>query len=118
MGRGASVLYFATTDSTDGNGVRHRPGAPEGQSVRQPRPPIDLATGQAVGATFTNPDNLAIDAEGNIYIVEDQQRRRGDDIWFTATRTTMATCSTPAKGLGAGLLTVPQGSEFTGLYFD
>ena len=43
----------------------------------------DLATGQPVGGAFTNPDHLAIDANGNIYIVED--RPGGvEDIWFAS----------------------------------
>jgi secreted PhoX family phosphatase len=41
---------------------------------------IDLATGLPVGAAFTNPDNLAIDHEGNIYIVEDRNGGVDDDI--------------------------------------
>lgn len=32
---------------------------------------LDMATGQRAGAAFRNPDNLAIDANNNIYIVED-----------------------------------------------
>jgi len=32
---------------------------------------IDLATGLAVGGGFRNADNLSIDANGNIYIIED-----------------------------------------------
>jgi secreted PhoX family phosphatase len=40
----------------------------------------DLATGLPVGTELTNPDNLAIDAAGNIYIVEDQPGGHAD-IW-------------------------------------
>ena len=39
------------------------------------RDTIDIATGVAVGSALASPDNLAIDADGNIYIVEDQPTR-------------------------------------------
>lgn len=39
---------------------------------------VDLATGAAVGGTFNNPDNLAVDAWGSIYVIEDQGP---GDIW-------------------------------------
>jgi len=39
---------------------------------------IDIATGSAVGGTFNNPDNLAVDAWGSIYVIEDQGP---GDIW-------------------------------------
>ncbi|MFT4563012.1 MAG: glucose/arabinose dehydrogenase [Gammaproteobacteria bacterium] len=44
------------------------------------RSTLDIATGAAVGGVFKNPDDLAIDADGNIYIFDDH----GDgstDIW-------------------------------------
>ncbi len=44
------------------------------------RDTINIATGLAVGKAFYNPDNLAIDTDGNIYIVEDQ-RTPNADIW-------------------------------------
>jgi uncharacterized protein len=77
------------------------------------RSTIDGATGLAVGAAFTNPDNMAIDADGNIYIVEDQPAGQAD-IWM----------ATDADGDGvaekvsrwASLATL--GAEPTGLYFD
>lgn len=46
------------------------------------RDTLDGATNAPVGTTFANPDNLAIDAEGNIYIVEDQGGGNAN-IWFT-----------------------------------
>jgi len=36
------------------------------------RDTLDMATGAPVGTQFTSPDNLAIDADGNMYIVEDR----------------------------------------------
>lgn len=42
---------------------------------------IDQATGLPVGSVFNDPDNMAIDAQGNMYIVEDQPGGQAD-IWF------------------------------------
>ena len=49
------------------------------------RDTIDIATGLPVGNAFTNPDNLAIDANGNMYIVEDQPGGV-QDTWFAFDR--------------------------------
>ncbi|MGQ9685562.1 MAG: alkaline phosphatase PhoX [Thiobacillaceae bacterium] len=46
------------------------------------RDTLDGATNAPVGTAFANPDNIAIDAEGNMYIVEDQGNGRAN-IWFT-----------------------------------
>jgi len=78
------------------------------------RDTIDMATGQPVGAAaFSNPDNLAIDADGNIYVVEDQPGGV-EDIWFTVDRNGDGVAE--AMGKWASLSTV--GAESTGLYFD
>ncbi|MBK7614662.1 MAG: DUF839 domain-containing protein [Burkholderiales bacterium] len=73
----------------------------------------DLATGLPVGNTFANPDNLAIDADGNIYIVEDQPGGV-EDIWLTVDKDNDGVAEGVAKW--ASLSTV--GAESTGLYFD
>ncbi len=73
----------------------------------------DMATGRPVGTSFTNPDNLAIDADGNLYIVEDQEGGR-QDIWFAMDADNDGVAE--AVGKWASLTTV--GAEGTGLYFD
>lgn len=73
----------------------------------------DMATGLPVGSTFTNPDNLAIDAEGNMYIVEDQPGGV-EDIWFAKDENNDGVAE--AIGKWASLSTA--GAESTGLYFD
>jgi len=77
------------------------------------RDTIDMATGAPAGAQFTNPDNLAIDADGNIYIVEDQPGGV-EDIWFTVDQDNDGVAE--AIGKWASLST--RGAESTGLYFD
>ncbi|WP_310447747.1 alkaline phosphatase PhoX [Thiobacillus sp.] len=74
---------------------------------------LDMATGAPVGTPFTNPDNLAIDADGNIYIVEDQAGGV-EDLWFAKDENNDGVAE--AVGKWASLSTV--GAESTGLYFD
>lgn len=77
------------------------------------RDTIDIATGLPVGNAFTNPDNLAIDSNGNIYIVEDQPGGV-QDTWFTFDADNDGVAE--SVGRWASLSTV--GAEATGLYFD
>ena len=77
------------------------------------RDTTDMATKQPAGGAFTNPDNLAIDAGGNLYIVEDQPGGTGD-IWFARDENNDGVAE--AIGKWASLSTV--GAESTGLYFD
>jgi len=73
----------------------------------------DMATGAPVGTQFTSPDNLAIDADGNIYIVEDQPGGF-EDTWFARDEDNDGVAESVGKW--ASLTTV--GAEATGLYFD
>ena len=77
------------------------------------RDTLDMATKQPAGSAFTNPDNLAIDADGNIYIVEDQPGGI-EDVWFAKDENNDGVAE--AIGKWASLSTV--GAESTGLYFD
>lgn len=74
---------------------------------------LDMATGKPVGSAFKSPDNLAIDADGNIYIVEDQPGGL-QDTWFARDENNDGVAE--AVGKWASLTTV--GAEATGLYFD
>jgi len=87
-------------------------------SVFVNRNTIDLATGQPVGNAFTNPDNLAIDHDGNIYIVEDRNGAVDDDIWFANDLNGDGDLNDPGEGIGRWASNGTPGSEFTGLYFD
>ena len=77
------------------------------------RSTIDEATGLPVGAALTNPDNLAIDADGNIYIVEDQPGGAAD-IWFARDANRDGVAESVARWMSLATI----GAEPTGLYFD
>lgn len=74
---------------------------------------IDMATGYEASPDFQSPDNLAIDADGNIYIVEDQPGGF-EDTWFAVDKDDDGVAE--AIGKWASLNTL--GAEATGLYFD
>ena len=70
-------------------------------------------TGLAVGTELLNTDNLAIDAEGNIYIIEDQPAGFSD-VWFAYDKDGDGVAESIARWASLSTL----GSEPTGLYFD
>jgi uncharacterized protein len=65
-----------------------------------------------------NADNLAIDAEGHIYIVEDRGGGSDDDLWFAADWNQDGDLLDEGEGLARWASNGTVGSEFTGLYFD
>jgi secreted PhoX family phosphatase len=79
---------------------------------------IDLATGNAVGSALANPDNLAVDHDGNIYVVEDRNGGVDDDIWFAVDLNLDGDLNDPGEGIKRWASNGTSGSEFTGLYFD
>ncbi len=113
--KGKEYLYMATTTTHEvykldlNNSVI---------SVYASRNSIDLATGAAVGTGLTNPDNLAVDHNGNIYIVEDRNGGVDDDIWFAKDLNKDGDINDPGEGLARWGSNGTLGSEFTGLYFD
>ncbi|MBN8455899.1 alkaline phosphatase PhoX [Accumulibacter sp.] len=117
---GRQILYFTTTDSdSDGNSANGRGRiysldlASNDVRLAADSGTPDMATGLAVGDTWSNPDNLAIDANGNIYGIEDQDGGRAD-IWFLQDIDRDGVAE--AVGKWASLST--PGAEPTGLYFD
>ena len=87
-------------------------------SVFADRNTIDLATGLPVGSALANPDNLAVDHDGNIYIIEDRNGGVDDDIWFALDRNKDGDLKDEGEGIGRWASNGTVGSEFTGLYFD
>jgi secreted PhoX family phosphatase len=113
--RGADYLYVTTTTTHE----TYRLDLNRRMiSVFADRNTIDLATGTAVGSALANPDNLAVDHDGNIYIVEDRSGGVDDDIWFANDRNKDGDLKDPGEGLARWASNGTVGSEFTGLYFD
>ncbi|MDP3334441.1 MAG: DUF839 domain-containing protein [Methylococcaceae bacterium] len=117
---GNQFLYFTTTDS-DNDGITangrgrvysYNVGSSEVKLFADSNT-IDAATGLAAGSAFKNPDNLAIDAEGNIYIVEDQDGGV-EDVWFALD----ANRDGVAESVSKWISLTTAGAESTGLYFD
>jgi secreted PhoX family phosphatase len=79
---------------------------------------IDLATGTAVGSALASPDNLALDNDGNIYVVEDRNGGSDDDIWFAKDLNQDGDLLDAGEGIGRWATNGTVGSEFSGLYFD
>jgi secreted PhoX family phosphatase len=122
---GTQLLYFNTTDSdvnatgSDGTSRTYTLNLTTNE-VRLFASPqsIDLATGLAVGGGLRNADNLAIDHEGNIYIVEDRGGGSDDDIWLAVDLNKDGDILDAGEGLARWASNGTQGSEFTGMYFD
>lgn len=110
---GKQQLYFAATDTHNVFSISLDDAVNSTVKTFLDRSTIDQATGLAVGTTFTNPDNLAIDAKGNIYVVEDQPGGVAD-IWFARD----ADGDGVAESMGRWASMTTAGAEPTGLYFD
>lgn len=113
--KGKEYLYVATTTT---NEVYRLDLAAQTIGVFANRATLDLATGQPVGAGLASPDNLALDHDGNLYIVEDRNGGVDDDIWFARDLNKDGDLTDPGEGLGRWASNGTVGSEFTGLYFD
>ena len=122
---GTQLLYFNTTDSdtngTSADGVGRTYNVNLTTTVVRlfaDASTVDLATGLPVAGGFRNADNLAVDAEGNVYIVEDRNGGVDDDIWFAVDLNKDGDLLDEGEGLARWASNGTQGSEFTGLYFD
>ena len=114
--QGVEYLYVTTTTT---NEVYRLDLKTNTISVFANRSTIDLATGLPVGSALASPDNLAIDHDGNIYIVEDRQRwRRRRHLVRQGPEQGRRSDRSGRRHRRAGPPTAPPGSEFTGLYFD
>src|SRR5262245_49751824 len=122
---GTQLLYFATTDS-DTNGVGGD-GTSRVYSLNLSTNEVklfaspqstDLGTNAPAAGSFRNADNLAVDHEGNIYIVEDRGGGADDDIWFAVDLNKDGDTADPGEGVARWASNGTVGSEFTGLYFD
>jgi secreted PhoX family phosphatase len=111
------ILYVTTTTTNEVYAINL---TTQVISLFASRATLNLATNPrvAVGTAFTSPDNLAIDHDGNIYIVEDRGGGEDDDIWFALDLNKDGDLNDPGEGLGRWASNGTLGSEFTGLYFD
>jgi uncharacterized protein len=112
---GDQFLYVSTTTTHE---VYRLDLRAQTISVFADRSTTDLATGAPVATEFTNPDNLAVDHDGNMYLVEDRGGAEDDDIWFAKDRNDDGDLTDPGEGIGRWASNGTVGSEFTGLYFD
>lgn len=110
LANGDQILYVATTTDDEVYSINL---ASNEVKLFASTNTFDAATNAAVGGTFNSPDNLAIDADGNIYIVEDQPGGVAD-IWFAKD----ANKDGVADSVGKWASLSTQGAEPTGLYFD
>ena len=125
LANGDEALYFTTTDSDDNNNTADGRSRVYALNITQntislfaDSHTIDLATGLEVGGGLRNADNLAIDAEGNIYICEDRGGGDDNDLWFAKDVNHDGDLLDAGEGIGRWASNGTQGSEFTGLYFD
>ena len=115
---GEQVLYFAATASSTGSAgavfaIGLTSATDANVTLFANRDTQKRGTAAAVGNEFTNPDNLAIDSLGNIYIIEDQPGGTAD-IWFTYDIDFDGVAESLARWASLSTL----GAEPTGLYFD
>lgn len=122
---GDEVLYFATTGSDDdGNTTNGRSriyayNITDGEiKLYADSHTTDLATGTEVGGGWRNADNLAIDNEGNLYMIEDRNGGVDNDVWFLKDSNLDGDLLDAGEGAGRWVSNGTQGSELTGLYFD
>lgn len=112
---GREFLYMTTTTTNE----TYRLDLQNNRiTVFADRNTVDLATGLPVGSAFASPDNVAIDHDGNIYIIEDRNGGVDDDIWFARDLNKDGDLSDAGEGLARWASNGTPRSEFTGLYFD
>lgn len=125
LANGDETLIFASTagdnDNNSGNGNSHvyiQNLTTNTLSLFADSTTIDLSTGLAVGAGLKNADNIAIDAYGNVYIIEDRNGSTDDDIWFAKDINHDGDLTDAGEGLLRWATNGINGSEFSGLYFS
>ncbi len=115
MPNGDLVMFMATTTTHEVYAVNLTTSS---ISVFANTATTDLASGAAVGAGLRSPDNLAIDSEGNLYIIEDRNGGVDVDIWFAKDLNSDGDLLDLHEGLARWASHGTEGAEFTGLYFD
>ncbi len=112
---GVEYLYMTTTTTNEVYVLNLKTNS---ISLFANRSTIDLATGLPVGSALASPDNLALDHDGNVYIIEDRSGGVDNDIWFARDLNRDGDLTDAGEGLARWASNGTLGSEFTGLYFD
>jgi hypothetical protein len=107
------ILYFTATSEDAVYAVVLNSDTVAEIKVFADRSTLDVATGEGVGSPFNNPDNLAIDQDGNLYIIEDQGPNNSD-IWQAIDQNGDHVADVMGRWLSNGVI----GSEPSGLIFD
>jgi hypothetical protein len=113
LASGTEVLYFTATSEDAVYAVLLESDATAYVQVFVDRSTLDIKTGEGVGTPFNNPDNLAIDADGHVYVIEDQGPPNSD-IWQAVDFDQDGV----ADQIGRFLTNGVTGSEPTGFTFD
>ncbi len=119
LSNGNQIIYFAPTTNSKVMSIDiSNPNVPV-VKLAASQATLDMATSLIVGSAFQATDNLAIDAWGNIYVVEDlgginTGAGQGFDIWFLQDLNRDGVAE--SVGRWASLSTL--GAEPTGLYFN
>ena len=110
---GREVLYFTATSENAVYTITLLNKTTADVKVFCDRNTVDIATGFPVGSAFASPDNLAIDADGKIYVVEDQPPNSAD-IWQANDLDNDGVAESVGRWLTLGVT----GAEPTGLFFS
>ena len=110
---GSNVLYVAVTD--EHRVLRIDLREPSGDSTHATAFVSDyVRNGVNAPADFTNPDNLALDKNGNLFIAEDTTNEQGMDIWVAVPGTNHLTAKETVRFASLTDCT----AEPSGIYFD
>jgi uncharacterized protein len=110
LANGDQILYVATTTN---HKVFALDLANNEIDLFASRDTVNAATGLAVGSLLSNPDNLAIDNLGNMYIIEDQGSGRAN-IW----KATDVDNDGVAESIDVWATLKTNGAEPTGLFYN
>ena len=115
---GTQRIYFGTTTDSKAWALNVTDPSAPSIGIFFDQSTIDAATGLPVGSAFMNPDNFAINSNGNIYVLEDigniPAGGEGFDIWFAYDSNRDGV----AESIGRWASLSTTGSEPTGFYFD
>jgi len=110
---GSNVLYVAVTD--EHRVLRIDLREPSGDSTHATAFVSDyVRNGVNAPADFTNPDNLALDKNGNLFIAEDTTNEQGMDIWVAVPGSNHLTAKETVRFASLTDCT----AEPSGIYFD